>query len=119
MGGLRRGGVERREEIASTAGELAVEGEVVEDVGEGGTRVGARGSFTLPSKGRGTAGAPGRWRGAAWRGIKCSLTVPGRGILGGSPSNDDMRGIGPLLPLCPTPPLSIASGRIGGGKEEG
>lgn len=66
MGGLRRGGAVRREEAASTAGELGVEGEVVEDVGEGGTRGGGRGSFTLPSKGRGTAGAPGRWRGPAW-----------------------------------------------------
>lgn len=40
MGGLRRGGAVRREEMASTAGELGVEGDVVEDVGEGGTRGG-------------------------------------------------------------------------------
>lgn len=69
MGGLRWGGAARREEIASTAGELGVEGDGVEEVGEGGTRGGCRGSFTLPSKGRGTAGAPGRCGGAAWRGI--------------------------------------------------
>lgn len=37
MGGLRRGGAARREETTSTAGELGVEGEGVEDVGEGGT----------------------------------------------------------------------------------
>lgn len=60
VGGLRRGGAVRREEAVSSAGELGVEGEVLEDVGEG------RGSFTLPSKGRGTAGAPGRWRGPPW-----------------------------------------------------
>lgn len=68
MGGLRRAGAVRREEIASTAGELGVEGDVVEDVGEGGTRGGCRGSFTLPSKGREAPGAPGWCRGAAWRG---------------------------------------------------
>lgn len=46
----------------STAGELGVEGEVVEDVGEGegDGRGRVRGSFTLPSKGWGTPGVPGR-----------------------------------------------------------
>lgn len=51
----------------STAGELGVEGEVVEEVGvgDGGGRDMLRGSFTLPSKGGGTPGVPGRWRGGA------------------------------------------------------
>lgn len=46
--------------------------------------------------------------------------MPGRGSLGGSPSNDDMRGGGPTLPpLGPTPPRSALSGLTGGGRERG
>ena len=104
----------------STAGELGVEGEGVEDVGEGGGRGRFRGSFTLPSKGRGTPGLPWRRRGAGWRETKGSLIVPGRGSLGGSPSNDVMRGGGPtLFPLGPSPPRSAPSGLIWGGRERG
>lgn len=104
----------------STAGELGVEGEGVEDVGEGGGRGRLRGSFTLPSKGRGTPGLPWRRRGAGWRETKGSLIVPGRGSLGGSPSNDVMRGGGPILfPLGPSPPRSAPSGLIWGGRERG
>lgn len=104
----------------STAGELGVEGEGVEDVGERGGRGSFRGSFTLPSKGRGTPGVPGRWRGGAWRGTKGSLTVPGRGSLGGSPSNDPMRGGGPiLLPLGPSPLRSTPSGLTERGRSTG
>lgn len=90
----------------------------MEDVGEGvgDGRGRFRGSFTLPSKGGGTPGVPGRWSGGAWRGTKDSLTVPGRGSLGGSPSNDVMRGEGTtLFPLEPIPPRSAPSGRTGGG----
>lgn len=106
----------------STAGELGVEGEVVEDVGEGEGDGGGRfrGSFTLPSKGGGTPGVPGRWRGGAWRGPNASLIVPGRGSLGGSPSKDDIRGGGAtLFPLCPIPPRSAPSGLICGGRDRG
>ena len=106
----------------STAGELGVEGEAVEDAeeGEGDGRGRFRGSFTLPSKGGGTPGVPGRWRGGAWHGTKGSLTVPGRGILGGSPSNDVMRGGGAtLFPLFPTLLRSAPSGLIGGGRARG
>lgn len=105
--------VSEREGAVSTAGELGVEGEVADDVGEGDGdgRGRFRGSFTLPNKGGGTPGVPGRWRGSAWQRTKGSFTVPGRGSLGGSPSNDDMRGGGATLPpLGPTPPLSAASG---------
>lgn len=86
----------------------------MEDVGEGSGKT--KGSFTLPSKGGGTPGAPGRWRGGVWRGTKGSLTVPGRGSLGGSPSNDDMSGGGvTLLPLGPILPRSAPSGLTDGG----
>lgn len=94
-----------------------MEGEGVEHVGEGGGRGRLRGSFTRPSKGRGT---PGRCRRGAWRGPKGSLTVPGRGSLGGSPSNEDMRGGGGILfPLGPIPPRSTPSGLSGRGRERG
>lgn len=106
--------------MVSAAGELGVEGEGVEDVGDGDGGGRFIGSFTLPSKGGGTPGVPGRWRGGAWRGTKGSLTVPGRGSLGGSPNNDDMRGGGvTLFPLGPIPPRSEPSGLIGGGRDRG
>lgn len=58
-GGLRRGGAAG----ASSAGELGVEGGVVEEVGDGEGRGRLRDSFTLPRRGRGTLGPPGGW----WR----------------------------------------------------
>lgn len=92
----------------------------MEDVGEWGGRGRFKGSFTLPSKGKGTPGLPGRRRGGAWRGAKGSLTVPGRRCLGGSPSNDDMRGEGPNFPpLGPSPPRSTLSGLTGRGRDGG
>lgn len=80
----------------STAGESGVDGEVEEDLGEEEEEGRGRfkGSFTLPSKGGGTPGVPGRWSGGVWRGTKDSLTVPGRENLGGSPSSEPMRGGG-------------------------
>lgn len=95
-------------------------GEVAEDVGEGEGegRGKIKDSFTLPSRGGGTPGVPGRWRGGVWRGTKCSLTVPGRGCLGGSPRSDDMSGGGvTFLPLGPIPPRSAMSGFMEGGKD--
>lgn len=64
--GFCRGGADCATERAgteSTVGELGMEGEVVEDVGGGDGRGRLRGSFTLPSRGGGTPGAPGRWIG--------------------------------------------------------
>lgn len=124
MGGLRRGGavdcVLSRSGPVSTAGELGVEGGVVEEVGDGDGRGRVRGSFTLPNKGTGTPGPLGWWWGPPWRGPKASFTVPLRGSFGGSPSNDDMRGGGPTLPpLGPTPPRSPPSSLTGGGTERG
>lgn len=105
--------------VVSTAGELGVEGEAEEDVGE--RECGGRGRFggslTMPSKGGGTPGVPGRWRGGTLRGPKGSLTVPGRGNLGGSPSNDDMRG-GAILAVL-DPPRSGPSGLTGRGSGRG
>lgn len=81
-------------------------------------------SFTWPSSGGGTPGAPGRCKGGVWRGVKCSLTVPGRGRGGGSPSREDMRGRGvrgvvgdfPTLSRFwggpPAPPRSAPSERV-------
>lgn len=109
---LEEAGIER-DGTASSAGELGVEGEAVEDVdeGDGGGRL--RGSLTRPSNGGGTPGVPGRWSGGAWCGMNGSLTVPGRASLGGSPNSDDMSGGGaPLPPLGP--PRSL-SGLFGGG----
>lgn len=90
----------------------------VEEEGEGGGRL--MPSLTRPNKGGGAPGVPGRWRGGAWRGAKCSLTVPGRGILGGSPNREDMRGVGPPLPPLGPPPIPPRSpppsGRTWGGR---
>lgn len=59
-------------------------------------------SLTLPIKGGGTPREPGRWRGGALREPKCSLTVPGRGNLGGSPNSEVMKG-GPILLVLEAP----------------
>lgn len=76
----------------STSGKIGTQS--VEDLGgeERSGRGKLGGSLTLPSKGGGTPREPGRWRGGALRGPKCSLTVPGRGNLGGSPSSEVIKG---------------------------
>lgn len=60
-------------------------------------------SRTRPKRGGGMPGAPGRWRGGAWRGRNCSFSVPGR------------RGKGLPLVEVALPVLAPSGRRLAGG----